>query len=267
MKILFFGDVVGKTGRKAVAKILPELKKKHQVGLTIANAENSAHGIGLTSKTCAELLAAGVDFLTSGNHVFDKPEQAEKALAEFSGRLIRPANFEGAYAGPGWADIAIAGHSVAVASFNSQVFMEKQFSGLIASPFKALDRFLQTREKSGIIIVDFHSEATSEKRAFGFYAAGRVTAVIGTHTHVQTADAQVLSGGTAYISDVGMTGAADSVLGVDKDKVIKRFLEDEQAPMDVDEGNVAEVGYVVIEADEKTGRAISIVSHLDKVIL
>ncbi len=267
MKILFFGDIVGKTGRRAVAEILPRLKKEHRLDLVIANGENAAHGVGLTVKITQELFGYGIDFLTSGNHIFDKAEQIDEVFAKFSGRVVRPANFEGSYAGRGWAEAEVKGHKVFVANFNAQVFMENQFRGLIASPFKALDEFLQTVPKSGIIIVDFHSEATSEKRALGFYADGRVSAVLGTHTHVQTADAQILPGGTAYVSDVGMCGAADSILGVQKEKALERFLTDGRSPLEVAETDQAEVGYVVMDIDETNGKAKSIKAFLEKMNL
>ena len=264
MKILFFGDIVGKTGRRALAAVLPRLKKELAPDFVIANGENAAHGVGITVKIAQELFDMGIDLLTSGNHIFDKTEQIDEVFSKFSGKIIRPANFEGSYAGSGFASTQVGGHTVTVANFNAQVFMENQFRGLIASPFAALDKFLQNLSESGIIIVDFHSEATSEKRAFGLYADGRVAAVIGTHTHVQTADAQILPAGTAYISDVGMCGAADSVLGVQKEKALARFLSGGKVSLEVDEGNDAEVGYAVIEIDETNGRAKLIKTYLEK---
>lgn len=267
MKILFFGDICGKTGRRAVAAALPRLKSDLQLDAVIANAENAAHGVGITAKIARELLDAGIDFLTTGNHVFDKTEQAEQVFRELGEKVIRPANFQGEYAGRGWGEFSVKNRTVFVVNYNAQVFMENQFRGLIGSPFLALDEFLQNRAKSDIIIVDFHSEATSEKRAFGFYADGRVSAVLGTHTHVQTADAQVLPNGTAYISDAGMCGAANSVLGVQKQAALARFLGAPDAKLDVDEGNEAEIGYVVIEIDEQTGRAREIKAFLERVTL
>lgn len=265
MKILFFGDIVGRTGRKAVAKVLPSLKKKYKIDFVIANGENAAHGIGLTPKIAGELFDSGIDFMTSGNHIFRRPEQVDELFNQFGDRLIRPMNFEGEYAGRGFGMVTVGGREVVIANFHSQVFMEGQFRGLIASPFKALDNFLQEQKKSSIIIVDFHSEATSEKRGFGFYADGRVSAVIGTHTHVQTADAQVLPGGTAYISDVGMNGSADSVLGIDKDKAVEGFIGQKTPGEYIIETNEAELGYVVVGVDEKTGKAKSIKSFLERV--
>lgn len=264
MKILFFGDIVGKAGRRAVAKLLPELKEKHRPDLVMANVENAAHGVGVTPKILQELSDLGIQFFTSGNHIFDKAEQVAECFAKFSGRLIRPANFEGDYAGEGQAEIQVAGKVVRIVNLNAQVFMENQFRGLIGSPFAALDKILQNAAESDIIIVDFHSEATSEKRALGFYADGRVAAVIGTHTHVQTADAQILPGGTAYLSDIGMCGAAQSVLGVKKESALKRFLNPERSSLDIEEGGETESGYAVIEIDDETNKARFIKSFLER---
>ena len=265
MNILFFGDIVGKTGRKAIATVLPSLKKKHKADLVIANTENIAHGIGVTSKTTGVLFDAGVDFLTSGNHVFRKPNEVDVVFRKFAGKIIRPMNFEGEYAGSGSGEIEVKGKKVIIANFIGQVFMENQFSGLISSPFRALDKFLQSCKESDIIIVDFHSEATSEKRGFGFYADGRVSAVLGTHTHVQTADAQVLSKGTAFISDIGMVGAADTVLGVNKDRALEQFLGKKSKIENMVESDTVEMGYVVIEIDEEKGKAKSIKRFLERV--
>lgn len=269
MRILFFGDVVGKTGRRAVTALVPKLKQQLQPDLIIANAENVAHGLGMTVKTVQALFEAGVDVLTSGNHAFDKQEQVEEIFSRFGDRIIRPVNFEGQYPGRGWLETRVGGQPqpVVVANFNSQVFMERQFAGLIASPFTALDRFLHEAPKSAIIVVDFHSEATSEKRAFGFYADGRLAAVWGTHTHVQTADAQILPGGTAYISDVGMVGAQNSVIGVQKEKAVQRFLSGSEVGLEVDEGSQAEAGYITVDIDERTRRAVAIRSNLERLEL
>lgn len=265
MRVLFFGDVVGKTGRRGLAAILPKLRKKHKPHLVIANGENAAHGSGLTVKTASALFNAGVDFITSGNHIFKKRDQAEEVFAKFPGRVIRPGNFEGQLIGKGWGKVPVGKTEVFIANFNSQVFMENQFEGLISSPFKALDKFLQNVPKSSIIIIDFHSEATSEKRAFGFYADGRVSAVIGTHTHVPTADAQILPRGTAYLSDVGMVGAADTVLGVDKQKAVNGFLTGRFVGEGMVESSEAEVGYAIIEIAGASGQAKSIRSFVERV--
>lgn len=263
IRILFFGDIVGRVGRHAVRTALPGLRKKFAPDLVAANCENAAHGVGITTKVVAELFALGIDFMTTGNHVYDKPEHVEEIFSRFDGRIIRPANFEGQYAGRGWAEVKLGARKILFVNIHAQVFMERQFDGMISSPFKSIDEILQNTPKSDIIIVDFHSEATSEKRGFGLYLDGKVTAVLGTHTHVQTADAQVLAGGTAYISDLGMCGAANSVLGVKKDLALKRFLTGEKTPLEGEENGSAEIGYVVIDIDEATGKAKSIESHLD----
>lgn len=265
MNILFFGDIVGSTGRKAVHQTAKALREKHGADLVVANCENSAHGTGITIKTAAALYDSGCDFLTGGNHMFDKAEQVGEVFTKYSGRIVRPANFEGDYPGRGWDVIEVAGRQVAIVNLHGQVFMERQFHGLIASPFTALDRILHEVPESAIILVDFHAEVTSEKRAMGFYAEGRVAAVLGTHTHVQTADAQVLPGGTAYITDVGMTGTAGSILGMKKEGALGRFL-DNAGILEVDEGDTAEVGYVVVEIDAG-GKASSIQSFLEKIPL
>lgn len=267
IKVLFFGDIVGRTGRRAVAAILPRLKKESNPNLIVANAENAAHGIGLTFKIADEILRSGVDILTTGNHIFDKPDQADEVFEKSSDKVIRPMNFEGNYKGLGWITFQTGNNKIIVANIHGQVFMEKQFDGLIGSPFAAFEEFLQKAPKSSIILVDFHAEATSEKKAFGFYVDGRVAVVIGTHTHVQTADAQVLPGGTAYISDIGMCGAANSILGVQKDKALDRFLGQPEAKLEVDEGNSAEAGYAIIEIDETNGRAKSIKAVVERIEL
>lgn len=266
-KILFFGDIVGKTGRAAVRQVLPALKKKHKPNLVMANGENAAHGIGLTAKIARELFDCGIDFLTGGNHMFDKPQQINEVFAAYSDRVIRPANFEGDYPGAGFATLEVKGVKVLLINLNAQVFMEHQFAGFIGSPFKKLEEILQTAGKSDIILVDFHSEATSEKRGLGFYADGRVSAILGTHTHVQTADAQVLPGGTAYISDVGMCGSAQSILGVKKETALKRFLSAEKVSLEVEESAEAELGYIVLNIDEKTGKARGIKAFLETIKL
>ena len=267
MIILFFGDIVGKTGRKAVAAILPRLKEEHQPDLVIANAENAAHGSGISVKTAQVLFDAGCDLLTGGNHIFDKAEGSEEAFNAFTDRIVRPANFVGAYPGKGWIILEHANGPVVITNFNGQVFMERQFRGEIASPFAEFEKLLHDWPKSAIIIVDFHAEATSEKRGFGFHIDGRAAAVVGTHTHVQTSDAQILPGGTAYITDLGMVGAADSILGVDPAGPLARFGGDERARLEVMETNMAEVGYVVIDIDQETKKAKSIVSRLERITL
>lgn len=269
MKIIFFGDIVGKAGRRAVAHILPELRVKHKPDLVIANGENLAHGKGVTLKTIEEMLREGVDFFTSGNHVFDKPECIE-VFEKYPDKIIRPANFEGQLTngtplpGKGFAVIKAKDFPVLMVNLNGQVFMEKQFDfGKISNPFMMLNKILSEHGKDAVIkIVDFHAEATSEKRGMGIWSDGRVSAVVGSHTHVQTADSQILPQGTGYETDVGMVGAAGSVIGVKSEGAIKRLLLDPNSlikpPLEVDEGWDYEIGYIVLEIDEQSGKCQNI---------
>lgn len=246
-KIIFFGDIVGKPGRRALAQVLPMWRQEYQPDVVIANVENLAHGKGITEKTLAELDALGFDVYTSGNHVFDKPEQA---LLGFSSHhnLIRPANYENTYPGSGAYRFQKNGQWYTVINLGGQVFFEKQFQGEIANPFFTVDNILATTSQKGdIILVDFHAEATSEKRAMGYYLDGKVAAVVGTHTHVPTADEQILPSGTAYVTDVGMTGPKDSVIGVKIDNALNMFLEKDRFRMEVEEESSAVVHAVLIE--------------------
>ncbi len=270
MKILFFGDIVGKTGRQAVAKVLPGLREKYSPNLVIANVENLAHGKGVTLSTFEYMLNAGVDFFTSGNHVFDKP-QAREVFEKYGEKLIRPANWESNFPGLGSkiVDVPSSGAKVLVINLLGQVFMEKQIDeGKIGNPFLKLNEILETPEVQSLKIrlLDFHAEATSEKRGMGFWADGKLSAVLGTHTHVPTADAQILPGGTGYQTDLGMTGAADSIIGVTKDSALKRFLAGEQSlekvSLEVAETENFEVGFCVLEIDEASGKCQNINSQV-----
>ncbi len=249
MRILFFGDINGKIGREAIKKELPGLQKKYQPNLTLANAENLAHGIGLTEKTIIEMREAGIDYFTSGNHVFDKPE-AEQFLAVPGCPVIRPANYPTKKPGVGSRLVQKDEYSVLLINLMGRVFIDEEF----ANPFLALDKILreQKNEKLAAILVDFHAEATSEKKAMGFYAQDRVSAVLGTHTHVATADETILGQGTAYLTDVGMVGAEDSVIGVEKKTVINSFLKDENIEVDIPLTGTAIINGVLLEIDEKT---------------
>lgn len=223
-KILFFGDVVGKPARRALAKELPKIRQELEPDLVVANVENLAHGKGVTVSTIKELDALGIDAYTSGNHVFDKGELSTQAF-ESHANIIRPANYIGNFPGRGFTRIQKGGQSYLLINLNATVFFEKQFWGEIGSPFREFDRIMADVYKEGdIVFVDFHSEATSEKRAFGFYADGRANLVVGTHTHVPTADLQILPKGTGYVSDVGMVGPLNSVLGVPIENSWQLFL-------------------------------------------
>jgi hypothetical protein len=238
VKILFIGDIVGKPGRKALKEVLPQWKKKYKPDVVIANVENLAHGKGVTPSTLAEIDQPEIDCFTSGNHIFKKGDLSSECFEKYP-KLIRPANFGDSLPGHGYfrfakngpasPEASQGGQQYLVINLNGQVFMEKQFDGPIDNPFLAIDKILSLQsQKSDIIIVDFHAEATSEKVAMGFYLEGRVSAVIGTHTHVQTADDRILPKGTAYISDVGMTGARDGIIGVKKELILTRFLDPNQ---------------------------------------
>ncbi len=254
-KILFIGDVVGKPGRKALAQVLPVWKEKYQPDAVIVNVENLAHGKGVTLSTLAEIDALGVDCMTSGNHIYKKPQFAEECFEKYP-KLIRPANFGGANPGFGYYRFSKNGQQYLAVNLNGQVFMENQFAGVLENPFLAADKILeQEAQKGDIIIVDLHAEATSEKIAFGWHVDGKVSAVFGTHTHVPTADARTLPGGTAYITDVGMTGSLNSVIGVKKENVLKKFLEQDKFINELEEGGPLQVNGALVAVE---GKAVSI---------
>jgi hypothetical protein len=250
-KILMFGDVSGKIGRRAITKILPELKKKFDPDLVIANAENIAHGIGITEKTLAELVEAGVDFFTSGDHIFDKKE-AVKILEEKDPLLIRPANFPPGVPGIGARLLEIGTKKALVINLIGRVFMKNQYD----CPFRKADEIIAEyeNEKLSAIIVDFHAEATSEKNGLARYLDGRVSAVLGSHTHVGTDDWQILPGGTAYLTDIGMVGAKDSILGVAKEGIIKTFLTQIPEVHEIPEEGMCGIDAVYLEINPKTAR-------------
>jgi metallophosphoesterase (TIGR00282 family) len=262
MKILFFGDINGKTGRHAVAKLLPELRATHVPDLVMTNAENLAHGKGVTLSTVNAMLESGIDFFTSGNHVFDKPE-GKAVFEKWPERIIRPANVPAELPGKGFRLITVKGVPILVINLLGQAFMEKQFDlGEIGNPFLALNEILASEgSQAKIRIVDFHAEATSEKRGMGFWADGRVSAVLGTHTHVPTADAQILPQGTGYLTDVGMVAAADSVIGVAVEPVLKRFLNPGEVGLEIAESEKFEMDYVVLQIDEDSGKCLNISSY------
>ena len=252
MRILFIGDIIGEVGRKAIAKNLNTLIDEYRINLVIANGENAAGGFGITPKIAEELFEIGINVITSGNHIWDKKEIIP--YIEKEKRLLRPANYpEGV---PGYGDITIhtnSGDRVGVLNLTGRVFM-----GNYDCPFRLFKRELQ-RIKSGVdtVIVDFHAEATSEKLAFGWFADGEVGAVIGTHTHVQTADEMILPKGTAYITDVGMTGSANSVIGMRKDEIIEKYLTLLPKRFEVAKGHPV-ISAVVIDIDKKERKAVSI---------
>jgi len=251
MRILFVGDVVGAPGRRIARLRLKALKRDVGADLTIVNGENAAGGAGLTTATAEELFAAGADVITTGNHVWDKREAL--GLLDREPRILRPANYPEGSPGAGWVVVPAAETEVAVLNLMGRVFMP-----LVDDPFRAADRILdEIRSEARVVIVDFHAEATSEKMAFAWYLDGRVAAVLGTHTHVATADARILPGGTAFITDVGMTGPFDSVIGVKKEQAIERFRTSRSIPYETADGDVR-LAAVRIDVDPVSGRALAI---------
>jgi metallophosphoesterase (TIGR00282 family) len=252
VKILFIGDIIGKPGRQALSRELDRLVDRHNVDLVIANAENASGGFGLTQETARELFGLGVHCLTSGNHIWDKREQVPLVLAD--PRILRPANYPAGVPGVGSVILDTPGGvRVGVLNLEGRVFMK-----YLECPFFAADREIERlRRETPIIFVDFHAEATSEKAALGWYLDGRVSAVVGTHTHVQTADERILTQGTAYMSDAGMTGSFDSVIGIGKEEAIRKFLTQLPVKFEVPKKDIRLNG-VVVGIDEATGRALSI---------
>ncbi len=258
MQVLFIGDIFGSPGRKIVHDHLRHVVETNQVDLVIANAENAAGGFGLTPAIAGELFDLGCQVLTTGNHVWDKREIIDyfnSMNGDSSGRarrVLRPANYAEGVPGIGlYEGVTSKGQSFAVINLQGRVFMPDT-----DDPFRKADTLLQ-EVSSKVVIVDFHAEATSEKIAMGWYLDGRVTAVLGTHTHVPTADTRILPGGTAYQTDVGMTGPYDSVIGVQKEQVLHRFLTGLPGRFEAAKGDPRFCA-VLIECDENTGRAKSI---------
>ena len=257
MKILIFGDTIGKIGRETVKKILPDLKAEYQPDLIIMNAENLAHGFGITTKTILEMQAAGVDVFTSGNHVWSNEKYSEvfsdPALKNI---VLRPYNDQ-ATEGIGFTTIEKNGVKFFIASLSGIVFMEKNNA---TNFITAADELLEQAQKSGakISIIDFHAEATSEKAVLGLYLNGKVSAFVGTHTHVPTADERILSKGTAFISDIGMTGAHNQAIGGGWAKILEGTKNNEMGKFEIPESGPTESNAVVIEIDEETGRAVGI---------
>ena len=252
VKILFIGDLIGKPGRQALSRELDRLVDRHAVDLVIANGENAAGGFGLTQETARELFDMGVHCITSGNHIWDKKEQVPLVLADR--RILRPANYPEGTVGVGRAVFTTPGGiKVAVLNLEGRIYMKN-----LECPFRAADREIELlKQETPIVFVDFHAEATSEKAALGWYLDGRVSALIGTHTHVQTADERILTKGTAYMSDAGMTGSFDSVIGIGKEEAIQKFLTQLPVKFEIPKKDLR-INGVVIGVDEQNGRAVSI---------
>lgn len=253
MRILFIGDVVGRPGRQVVAQVVPRYLEEHKVDLVIANGENVAGGLGITPELAEELFALGVDVLTSGNHLWDKKEVIP--FLEREERLLRPLNWPGQ--APGRGSVVIESRSgirVGVVCAMGRVFSPV----LLDCPFRCLAREAERlRAETPVVIVDFHGEATSEKIAMGWFLNGKVSAVVGTHTHVQTADESLLGGGTAYITDVGMTGPWQSVIGIKTDIIVQRFLDQLPSRFEVARGP-RQFNGLLLEVDALTGKAVGI---------
>ena len=252
VRILFIGDIVGSPGRTAISRELHRLVDRHAVDLVIANGENAAGGFGITPDTAAELYRHGIHLLTSGNHIWDKKDNS--GFLDREDRIIRPLNYPPGTPGRGSTIVETpAGIKVGVLNLEGRVYMKN-----LDCPFRCADAELeQLRKKASIILLDFHAETTSEKSSLGWYLDGRVSALVGTHTHVQTADERILPNGTAYITDVGMTGSFDSVIGVDKGQAIQRFLTQQSVKFDIPKKDLR-INAVVIGIETKTGKAVSI---------
>ena len=251
MKVLLFGDVVAKPGRIAVLERIQDLREQHQIDLAIMNAENLAGGFSVTPSLCEQLFANGIDVMTSGNHIFDKKEAIDYIRKQ--PRLIRPANYPPNTPGSGYWVGEVKGVKVAVANVMGRVFMPPS-----DDPFRVIDNVINSiPEDVKVRIVDVHAEATSEKVAMGWHLDGRVSAVVGTHTHVQTADERILPEGTAYVTDLGMTGSYAGVIGMNKTDVIARFTSVIAKRAEHSSGQVR-ICAAVIDIDESSGRARSI---------
>ena len=247
MRILFIGDIIGKPGRKAVQQLLPGLRREYDVGLVVANGENAAGGFGITLETAQEILRSGVDVITSGGHIWDQKEiipHLDEGLP-----VLRPLNYPPGVPGVGSQQVG----DVLVVNAMGRVFV-----GTIDCPFRAMDSLLGSLDpRPPVVVVDFHAEATSEKEALGWYLDGRVSAVVGTHTHVATADARLLPKGTAYVTDLGMVGPINSIIGSAPEDVLPRFLYQTPTRLNVP-GGPTRFNSVLVDVDSESGRATSI---------
>lgn len=252
MKLLFIGDVVGSPGRDMVSEYVPMLKKKYQPAMTIINGENAASGRGITEKIYKQFLQAGADMVTLGNHSWDNREIFQ--FIDSAKALVRPANYPEGTPGVGLQFHTVMQKTIAVINLQGTTFLPP-----LDDPFRKADELIElAKKKTSIIFVDFHAEATSEKLAMGWYLDGRVTAVVGTHTHVQTADQRVLPNGTAYLTDVGMTGPYNEILGMSKDAVIKRFLTQLPVRFEVPKEGPTQLSGCLVTVDPKSGKATKI---------
>ncbi len=248
LKILFLGDISGAIARAALIKILPKLKKKYSPDFIIANADNISHGKGVTEKNLLEIHKIGVDFFTCGNHAFKK-EDPNKIIANKKIPFIIPENMRETKNGNGYAIVKIGKTKLAIINLLGRTFVKEAHDAVC--PFKKFDElYKKLKNKYDFLIVDMHAETTSEKIAFGFYVDGRANAVLGTHTHIQTNDPQKLKKGTLYITDIGMVGAKESVIGVGKDAIIEKFLNDSQIVFSLPETGIVKISGVLLELDK-----------------
>lgn len=252
MNILFIGDIFGKPGRQIITNFLPKLISEFNIDICIANGENVAQGRGITQKTAEPLFEAGIDVFTSGNHLWDKKESLE--FIKYEERILKPLNYPDKAPGNKYYLCRTSdGKTLCVLTLCAQAFMPPA-----NSPFQIFDEYLPIlRKETNNIFIDFHGEATAEKRAMGFFVDGKVSALIGTHTHIQTADEEILPNGTAYITDVGMTGPHDSVIGVDKKIILEKMTSGVPKRYEVSKQGL-QINAVVIKVDEKTGKALEI---------
>jgi len=252
MNILFIGDIMGRCGRDAVFDLLEDVKNEYRIDFTVANGENASGGLGMNEKGYGELCRAGIDFFTMGNHTFSKKDII--SMMQRGESIVRPANLPEGTPGEGMAIVNTAKGKLAIINLLGKVYLDEKN----ASPFSVSEELIKkAREKTNMIIVDIHAEATSEKEALGYFLDGKVSAVIGTHTHVQTADERILPNGTAYITDAGRTGARDSVLGLDTNAAIARFTyaaDQKKPPFVVAKGRYQLCG-IVIKINEESGKA------------
>lgn len=261
IKILFFGDVVGSLGRKAVKQIVPLWQAKYQPDIMIANIENLAHGKGITQKTLAEIKSTGIHLFTAGNHIWAK-DNIEDIDDGKNFPIAYPANDSRTNDKYRFQCQEVDGQNIAVVNLSGRTFMDDE---TLSNPFLYIDGMLENLPKNSIIILDFHAEATSEKRAMGLYLDGKVSAVIGTHTHVPTADSQILPQGTGYITDVGMVGPYPSVIGVKPEVIIEKFLTDSHIRHEYTDSGQIELNAVILEVDKDSKKTVAI-KHLREIL-
>lgn len=253
IKIVAFGDIIGRPGRKALEIIVPDIRKEYSPDLIIGNGENLAHNEGTTEKTLNEILSNGVDFVTLGDHAFDRENEMKRIFEKSSYPIIRPANYPPDAIGTGWKIIKVKKSKVAIFNLLGRVF----FRQIVDCPFRSADTILaEIKKQANIIICDFHAEATSEKKAMGLYLDGRVSLMYGTHTHIPTADEQILPKKTAYLTDIGMLGPKFSIIGSNPENSIKHFITQMPFSYEVSKDNNIEVNGIYIEIDTANGKAL-----------